>query len=101
MSKKILHIADCVTFIPPFINLVYENFHFDKHIFLLRSGPDDANIKKSKNVYVSKNTIFSKLKHYSHAYLRMHQADKIILHGLFDTKLVFILFFTPWLLKKC
>ena len=31
----------------------------------------------------------------------MQQADKVILHGLFDIKLVLILFFTPWLLKKC
>lgn len=31
----------------------------------------------------------------------MYKADKIILHGLFDIYLVVILFFNPWLLKKC
>lgn len=33
--------------------------------------------------------------------LAMHTADKIIIHGLFDIRLVRILALTPWLLKKC
>src|SRR5690554_1631337 len=96
---KILHIGGCDKFLPPFIELIKENFDFDQHEFLLRSGmgkaPDYPNVK----VYERK--IIERLKFYIVALLKMHRADKIILHGLFDIKLVFILFFTPWLLKKC
>ena len=30
-----------------------------------------------------------------------YSADKIILHGLFDPKIIVLLFIQPWLLKKC
>ncbi len=96
---KILHIGGCDKFLPPFIELIKENFDFDQHEFLLHSGmgkaPDYPNVK----VYERK--IIERLKFYIVALLKMHRADKIILHGLFDIKLVFILFFTPWLLKRC
>lgn len=53
------------------------------------------------NVKVYERKIIERLKFYIVALLKMHRADKIILHGLFDIKLIFILFFTPWLLKRC
>lgn len=31
----------------------------------------------------------------------LNKSDKIILHGLFEPKMLFILFIQPWLLKKC
>jgi len=96
---KILHIGGCDKFLPPLIEFIKENFDFDQHEFLLRSGmgkaPDYPNVK----VYERK--IIERLKFYIVALLKMHRADKVILHGLFDIKLVFILFFTPWLLRKC
>lgn len=99
MSKKILHIGGDAKFLPPFIELVKDNFNFDEHTFLLTFSMGE--IKPYKNVKVYQRTIYQRLKYYLSVALKMHQADKIILHGLFDIKLVFILFFTPWLLKKC
>lgn len=101
MSNKILHISSCDKFIPPFIQFVRENFYFEKHQFLLHNGMAEKELIKAPNIYFSKRSIFGRLKHYSQAIIKMHQSDKVILHGLFDVKLVFILFFTPWLLKKC
>ncbi|MDM1706956.1 TDP-N-acetylfucosamine:lipid II N-acetylfucosaminyltransferase [Thiopseudomonas alkaliphila] len=96
---KTLHIGGCDKFLPPLIELIKEEFDFNQHEFLLHSGmgkaPDYPNVK----VYERK--IIERLKFYIFALLKMHRADKVILHGLFDIKLVFILFFTPWLLRKC
>jgi dTDP-N-acetylfucosamine:lipid II N-acetylfucosaminyltransferase len=33
--------------------------------------------------------------------IKAYQADKIILHGLFEKKVLYALFLQPWLLKKC
>jgi len=101
MTKKILHIANCEKFIPAFIKVVQEEFNFDEHEFQLTSGIADSELIISKNINLSKATLSAKLNHYFNVIIKMHQADKIILHSLFDIKLVQILFFTPWLLKKC
>lgn len=77
---KILHIGGCDKFLPQFIELIKENFDFEQHEFLLHSGmgkaPDYPNVK----VYERK--IIERLKFYIVALLKMHSADKVILHGL-------------------
>lgn len=101
MTKKILHLAGCDKFIPPFIAFVKEHFDFEQHEFLLTHGMGAKDLTKSNNVYLAERTLPARIKHYLFAIIKMHKADKIILHGLFDIKLVFLLFCMPWLLKKC
>lgn len=99
-GKKILHVASCDKFIPPFIDFVNKHFIAKEHEFLL-SGMADGELKDSDNIHLAGKSKVSKLKHYFRLIIKMHQADKIILHSLFNIRLVQILFFTPWLLKKC
>lgn len=99
--KKTLHIAGCDKFIPPFIDFVKENFDFNEHYFILTGGMAQDELKRDPSVILFKRTIIGRLRYYFQAIIKMHQAKKIILHGLFDFKLVIILFFMPWLLKKC
>jgi len=101
MSNKILHIEGCDKFIPPFIQFVKDNFDFSQHKFLLRGGMVEKDLLQALNVHFAKRSIAAKLNHYLQAVIKMHQADKVILHGLFDIKLVFLLFLMPWLLRKC
>lgn len=101
MTKKILHISECDKFIPPFVKFIKEQFNFDEHEFLLTGGKAEKKLIEGKNIKLSKGTFLADLKHRLQTIVKMHQADKIILHGLFDIRLVQILFFTPWLLKKC
>lgn len=102
MTNKILHIATCANFIPPFINNIKKHFNFDEHDFLLISSVADDDLVDVENVKLSSfKTLRSKLNYYFAAIVKMHQADKIILHSLFNQRLTQILFFTPWLLKKC
>lgn len=101
MSNKILHISGCDKFIPPFIQFVKDNFEFSQHEFLLSGGMAEEELIKAPNVHFAKRSVTGRLKHYLQAVIKMHQADKVILHGLFDINLVFMLFWMPWLLKKC
>jgi len=101
MKNKILHIAGCDKFIPPFIEFIKQNFEFNDHQFLLTNGMAEHELKNVANVILSKRSIIGRLKHYAQAIIKMHQAKIVILHGLFDLRLVLILFFMPWLLKKC
>lgn len=99
MGKKILHIGGYDKFTKPFIEFVRENFVFDDHFFLMISKEKEN--ASHANVKSARRTVFSRLKHYAEAVWRMHQAKIIVLHGLSDRKLTFILFFMPWVLKKC
>lgn len=101
MSKKILHIAGCDKFIPPFIEFVRKSFNFSEHEFLLTSGMAEKELRSLPNVHLAKKSTLGTLKHYWYAVIKINQADKVILHGLFDPKVVAILFFMPWVLKKC
>jgi len=101
MGNKVLHIAGCDKFIPPFVEFVRRNFEFSQHEFLLTNGMGEKELKTAYNVRLAKRTASDRLKHYGQAIVKMHQADKVILHGLFDIQLVALLFFMPWLLKKC
>ena len=85
---------------PSFIQLVSDNFISDEHEFLLTDGMAVDHLKAQKNIYLAENTFAGKIKYYLSVMLKANQADKIILHGLFNMKIVSILFFMPWLLKK-
>lgn len=99
---KILHIANCDRFIPPFIEEINRCFDFKEHDFLLTNGPAEKEIINYDNVtFFSENGFFSKLRYYFIIIIKMHQAERIILHGLFNQHLVEILFVFPWLLKRC
>lgn len=103
MPKNIVHIGSNSTFIIGLIKFINENFSYDKHSFFLTVG-DSKNTEAAidfNNVTLSDSSTLNKLSHYSKVVYAMHKADKIILHGLFNIKLVLILYTNPWLLKKC
>lgn len=101
MNKKILHIAPCDEFIPPFIEFVKDNFEFNDHEFLLTNGVDEKNLNIASNVHLVGSSKIGKLQYYSQLIIKMQQADKVILHSLFDNVVIQILFYMPWLLNKC
>ncbi|WP_429151282.1 TDP-N-acetylfucosamine:lipid II N-acetylfucosaminyltransferase [Aeromonas veronii] len=101
MSKKIVHIGHACTFMSPFIELVKNDFDFESHLFYLTLGTTKYKTFPSPNIKLAKRTFFGRAKHYLGISIKMHQAEKIMLHGLFDYKTITLLFFMPWLLKKC
>lgn len=101
MGSKVLHIGQCDKFIPPLIQFIKKQFSLEQHDFMLTSSIADNELINEKNILLSKKNLFSRFKYYFQVVSKMHQADKVILHGLFDIKLIQILLFTPWLLNKC
>ena len=64
MHKKIIHIASCDKFIPPFIKFVKENFDSNDHEFLLTKGMAEKSLNITSNVYLAKSSKLGRLKHY-------------------------------------
>lgn len=91
----------CDKFIPPFIQLIKDSFKFEDHEFLLTRGIAEENLIKGPNITLTGKGKLSRINHYKQVAIKMHRADKIILHSLFDINIIQILFFSPWLLKKC
>ena len=101
MSKKIVHIGRIDNnFMPTFIRFVDKNFDMDQHDFHLMGGVEDKKLDESVNVSIYTRTIVCRLAYYLSSIIKIHRARKVILHGLFDNRLVMILFLMPWLLKK-
>lgn len=92
-----LHIMINTIFIEPFIMFINKNFNAKEHFFVIFGG-SDYNVKLDNNInnlYIIKGEEkITVLQYY------LYKADKIIIHGLFNERLIQILYFQPWLLKK-
>jgi hypothetical protein len=99
VQKKIIHVGMADKFLPPLINFIQENFSQENNTFYLYGDENIYGFLKDRGVFFlgkkDHNTSYFQL------LLEMYNADKIILHGLFSSKLIKILFYNPWLLKKC
>lgn len=92
----ILHVCLLDKFIPPFINLIKENFDFDRHSFHL-----SGDIKQYP-VTIRSNVVYLRGPVRTIELLRaMYAARKIILHGMFERRIVKLFALQPWLLRKC
>ncbi len=94
---RIIHIMTFEKFIRDYIQFIEKNLEVNDHYFLIigtdykkydLSGlPNVIFINNYRNVF---NMIF-----------RLHIANRIILHGLWDERVIKILLCMPWLIKKC
>jgi hypothetical protein len=91
----ILHIATSNTFTRPYFYFLQRHFNPANHIVLSRSSnnawPHDLAITEYHGLWLGWAISFFK-----HA----RKADKIVLHGLNDPRIVLMLFLQPWNLKK-
>lgn len=101
MSNKILHVCNLDKFIPPFIDFIEENFDLGMHFFWLNYDHKRYPVMQTSNVYKVKEGKRNKVRGYLALFNRMLHAEKIILHGLFNNKIILFLWVMPWLLKKC
>lgn len=94
---KNLHITNTDKFIQPFIEFIDTYFNPEFHTFAVILDKDDKRFKESfQNVqYINNNYNMLRLVKILYKY------DRIYLHGLFNMKVILILFLQPWLLKKC
>ncbi len=101
-NNRILHVCYIEKFIPDFIEFVNENFNTQHHKFLIFGDPAKyPSIKNYINVKFVGLSKFTQLKELMELIIEMHKANKIVLHGLFNIRILQTLFFFPWVLKKC
>ncbi|GAA0606418.1 TDP-N-acetylfucosamine:lipid II N-acetylfucosaminyltransferase [Virgibacillus siamensis] len=95
---KNLHIQNMDKFIEPYINFINKYFNPDSHLFaVITSNKDKVFKSRHKNIHYIYKSFSSLLVLINF----MYKAERIFLHGLFNSKIIFLLFLQPWLLKKC
>ncbi|WP_368503157.1 hypothetical protein AB3N04_12920 [Alkalihalophilus sp. As8PL] len=93
---KHLHIWKNDKFTEPYIQLINKHFDQSEHSFLIIHKGSGVPITSSENV----RGILKNINGIIRIIIEMYRSNKIYLHSLFDLKVVIILFFQPWLLKK-
>lgn len=100
---KVLHVCSLDKFIPPFIDFLEK--HFDdfatRHVFFISSDGEQNTYLEYRNIVQAKLGENPNLLDFLKLAAYMRQADKVILHGLFNPRLVILLAINPWVLKKC
>lgn len=102
----ILHFCTLDKFIPPFIELINNEFDNQNHHFLVYGDrsrfpfKDASNVEYQKGFVSLRGNIRKNIGNISRFLELAKKSEKIILHGLCDDNLVKLLFFYPRLLKK-
>ncbi|MDD5638994.1 MAG: TDP-N-acetylfucosamine:lipid II N-acetylfucosaminyltransferase, partial [Candidatus Pacebacteria bacterium] len=92
---KYLHIFPDVLFFEPYVDFINKNFNSEDHLFLILTNREKINLRENAKK-ISKN-----FKDLSILIRTLYKSEKVILHGLINYQLILILFFQPWLLRKC
>ncbi|WP_226670490.1 TDP-N-acetylfucosamine:lipid II N-acetylfucosaminyltransferase [Metabacillus litoralis] len=95
---KILHLQSMDKFIEPYINLINKYFKPEDHSFAVLTPSKE---KEFNSVHKNINYIYKKLPSLLSLIKLMYKSERILLHGLFNKKIIILLFLQPWLLKKC
>lgn len=84
-------------FVLPFRDFIHENFDDGRHQFIIYGDVTEKDIPASRDTKVMPSI----LENFIGLTMAMKNAEKIILHGLFNNHLFYLLAVQPWLLKKC
>ena len=95
---KIVHCFRNEKFVNSFVDLISIKFGHGSHAFLINNdGPYEISDSENIFFFLWRDNPLLNIKRYL---VHLKSAEKIILHGLFDNKLLLILFFNPKLLRK-
>lgn len=97
----ILHVAGLDKFLPPFVKLVEQEFQQEEHKFWLTGSIEKYPVQESGAVYLCSNNSWKKIGGYVRLVKQLHAARKVMLHGLFNIRVVLVLALCPWVLPKC
>lgn len=84
-------------FFPPFRKLIHDHFADGRHKFIVYGNVDTAALPVADGAVVYPTL----LKNAVSVSKAMHRAEKVILHGLFNNHLLYLLASQPWMLEKC
>lgn len=97
----ILHVGSTNTFIGPLRKLIKSEFPQQVHHFWLIASKDRHGIEKAPDVSIGEGNFFRICKAYVELACRLYSAQKVILHGLSNPRVVLLLALMPWLMPKC
>ena len=95
--KRVLHVCLLDKFIPPFIALARNKLQCVDNMFFLSGDLQKYPVALSQDTIYSENRLWR----YMMLIYHLNISKKIILHGLFNPLVILLLFFQPWLLRKC
>ena len=98
---NILHVAHSSQFISQYLVFIKGNFDFDQHEFFIIGDSLPEEFLSTKNVRLVERKVLTHIKLFSLLIVKMCLAKKIILHGLFNPRIILLLTFMPWVLSKC
>lgn len=96
----VLHVGAIDKFIPDFVSLVGHHFDSRRHFFLFINKQKSTLVPDGKNVRALHGRI-GRWRFFLLLLLKAYRADRIMLHGLFDSGLIRFFALQPWLLEKC
>jgi len=96
-DNLILHLMILDKFIPPFIEFLLKNFDTKNHKFVILGSKDFKFGLKEEwpIIFIDKKIKYIKL------FYLINKSNQIIIHGLWNERLVQLLLLQPWVLKKC
>ncbi|GGO78009.1 hypothetical protein GCM10011348_08880 [Marinobacterium nitratireducens] len=102
MKNRIVHVFKANKFVSPYIELISKSPEFkgQSHTFWVSGDTDKFPLTESSDIISSRGVLgrpYSFLK----LFWLFLVSDKVILHGLFDRKLIYFLFINAWALPKC
>ena len=99
----ILHVCNQDKFIPPFVKLVNEEFGEQNHQFWVAGSQKlkQHPIENADNIFIARRSIVAQVFAHIRLLFMMHRAKKVILHGLFNHRVIILLALSPWLLGRC
>ena len=99
----ILHVCNLDKFIPPFVKLINEEFGEQNHQFWVAGSQKlkQHPIENADNIFIARRSIVAQVFAHIRLLFMMHRAKKVILHGLFNHRVIILLALSPWLLGRC
>ena len=94
LNNKVLHIATDQKFLIPFIKIMRKHYNINDHKFFLITKKKD-HMHHDYVIFINKRTQVLKI------FFELNKNKMIVLHGLFSNELATVLFFQPWVLKRC
>ena len=96
MAEYILHIGEVDKFTAPLFAFLAKHIDIKNHQLLSRVGNFPWPSECQARLLRKKGIVWL-----FYFIIKSYKAEKIIIHGLFDSWVIFLFFLQPWLLKKC
>ncbi len=94
--RHILHIGEVDKFTAPLFALMARHIDLNDHRILCRVGNFSWPMECQASLLRRKGVAWL-----FYFIIKSYNAKKIIIHGLYDSRVIFLLSLQPWLLKKC